>query len=174
MSGLSITDSFSINALDPADWPVVRAIYKEGIATGQATFETTAPDWELWDAAHRPDCRLVARRDGQVVGWAALSPVSKRDVYRGVAEVSVYVSAAAHRQGIGRALLLALVDASEAAGIWTLQASIFPENEVSVSLHVACGFRVVGRRERVALHHGVWRDTVLLERRSGVAGVEGT
>lgn len=167
-----MTDSFSINALNAADWPAVRAIYEEGLATRQATFETAAPDWPKWDAGHRPDCRLVARREGEVVGWAALSPVSKRDVYSGVAEVSVYVSAAARGQGIGRALLVALIDASEAAGVWTLQASIFPENEVSVSLHIACGFRVVGRRERVGLHHGVWRDTLFLERRSGEVGVE--
>lgn len=166
-----MTDSVRINALDPADWPAVRAIYEEGIATGQATFETAAPDWPVWDAAHRPDCRLVARRNGEIVGWAALSPVSKRDVYRGVAEVSVYVAGVARGQGIGRALLVALIDASEAAGIWTLQAGIFPENEVSVSLHVACGFRVVGRRERLGRHHGVWRDALLLERRSQRIGM---
>ncbi|WP_374689011.1 N-acetyltransferase family protein, partial [Promineifilum sp.] len=155
----------SISPLTPDDWPAVRAIYEEGIATGQATFETVAPDWPVWDAAHRPDCRLAARQEGRVVGWAALSPVSARAVYRGVAEVSVYVAAAARGRGVGRALLAALVEASEAAGVWTLQASIFPENEASVALHVACGFRVIGRRERPAQLHGVWRDTLLVERR---------
>jgi L-amino acid N-acyltransferase YncA len=130
-----------------------------------------APEWPEWDAAHRDDCRLVARRTGQVVGWAALSPVSRRCVYGGVAEVSVYVAESARGQGIGRALLSALIDASEAAGIWTLQAGIFPENEASVRLHKSCGFRVVGRRERIGQLHGVWRDTLLLERRSRHAGV---
>jgi phosphinothricin acetyltransferase len=154
------------------DWPVVRAIYEEGIATGHATFETGAPEWSAWDAAHRPDCRLIARQNGRVIGWAALSPVSPRIVYRGVAEVSVYVASTARGKGIGRALLLALVEASEKADVWTLQASIFPENEASVALHLSCGFRIVGHRERLGLHHGVWRDTLLLERRSDRAGVE--
>ena len=155
-----------------ADWPAIKTIYEEGLATGQATFETTAPEWAAWDAGHRPDCRLVARQGTQVIGWAAISPVSRRVVYRGVGEVSVYVSASARGKGVGRALMRALIEASEAAGIWTLQASIFPENEVSVALHLSCGFRVVGRRERVAQHHGIWRDTLLLERRSSRAGVE--
>ncbi len=158
--------------MSAADWPVVRAIYEEGIATGYATFETSAPDWRAWDAAHLPDCRLVARQDGQVIGWAALSPVSSRAVYRGVAEVSVYVAATARGRGVGRALLAALVAASETADVWTLQAGIFPENEASVALHVSCGFRVVGRRERLGLHHGVWRDVLLLERRSRRPGVD--
>jgi phosphinothricin acetyltransferase len=164
--------SFTIAPMRIADWPAIRTIYEEGLATGQATFETTAPEWAAWDAGHRPDCRLVARQGNQVIGWAALSPVSRRAVYRGVAEVSVYVAAFARGKGIGRALLHALIEASEAAGIWTLQASIFPENEVSVALHLSCGFRVVGRRERVGQHHGIWRDTLLLERRSSRAGVE--
>lgn len=153
------------------DWPAVRAIYQEGIATGQATFETAAPEWEVWDAGHRPDCRLVARQGEQVIGWAALSPVSRRAVYRGVAEVSIYVAEAARGRGVGRALLAALIEASEAAGVWTLQASVFSENEASVALHLSWGFRVVGRRERIGLHHGVWRDTLMLERRSSKAGV---
>lgn len=155
-----------IKPMTPADWPVVRAIYEEGIATGHATFETNTPDWTAWDAAHLPDCRLVARQDGQIIGWAALSPVSSRAVYLGVAEVSVYVAAAARGRGVGRALLTALIAASETAGVWTLQAGIFPENEASVALHLSCGFRVVGRRERLGLHHGVWRDVLLMERRS--------
>jgi L-amino acid N-acyltransferase YncA len=160
-----------IDRLVESDWEAIRDIYLEGIATGQATFETTAPDWPAWDAAHRADCRLVARRAGQVVGWASLSPVSGRCVYGGVAEVSVYVVENARGQGVGRALLLALIAASEAAGIWTLQAGIFPENVASARLHESCGFRVVGRRERIGQHHGVWRDTVLLERRSSVVGI---
>lgn len=153
------------------DWPAVRAIYQEGIATGQATFETAAPEWEVWDAGHRPDCRLVARQGEQVIGWAALSPVSRRAVYRGVAEVSIYVAETARGRGVGRALLAALIEASEAAGVWTLQASVFSENEASVALHLSWGFRVVGRRERIGLHHGVWRDTLMLERRSSKAVV---
>lgn len=167
----AMPNSIRIAPLAPTDWPSVRAIYEEGIATGQATFETAAPEWEAWDVAHRPDCRLVARRAGQVVGWVALSPVSKRSVYSGVAEVSIYVAAAARRQGVGRALLSALIEASEAVGIWTLQAGVFPENEASIALHISRGFHVVGRRERLGLHHGVWRDSLLLERRSSKAGV---
>lgn len=161
-----------IETMTATDWPAVRAVYEEGIATGQATFETTAPEWEAWDAAHRPDCRLVARQGGHLIGWAALSPVSQRAVYRGVAEVSVYVTEAARGKGVGRTLLLALIEASEGAGIWTLQAAIFPENEVSVALHLSRGFRVVGRRERLGLHFGVWRDALLLELRSSRIGVE--
>lgn len=148
--------------MTPADWPAVRAIYAEGIATGQATFETAAPEWAEWDAAHLPEPRLVAR-DGPVIGWAALSPVSRRPAYRGVAEVSVYVAEAARRRGVGGRLMAALIDG--AAGIWTLQASLFPENEASVALHLRHGFRVVGRRERIGQLHGIWRDTLLLERR---------
>ncbi|MCA9866135.1 MAG: N-acetyltransferase [Anaerolineae bacterium] len=154
-----------------ADWPAVRAIYEEGIATGHATFETTAPEWAAWDAARLPAGRVVARRRHAIVGWAALSAVSSRAVYCGVAEVSIYVAAAARGQGIGRTLLTALIDRSETAGLWTLQAGIFPENEASVALHVSCGFRVVGRRERLGLHHGLWRDSLLLERRSSRVGV---
>ena len=159
-----------ITPLGPEDWPAVRAIYAEGIATGQATFETAVPDWPAWDAARLACCRLAARRGPELAGWATLGPVSARSVYQGVAEVSVYVAAAARGHGVGRALLMALVEASEAAGLWTLQASIFPENAASLALHVACGFRVVGRRERIAQHHGRWRDTLLLERRSERAG----
>jgi len=153
------------------DWPAVRAIYLEGIAYGDATFETTAPSWKAWDRAHRPNCRLVARLDGQVAGWAALSPVSGRCVYAGVAEVGIYVGAAARGRGAGTALLQALVRESEQAGIWTLQAGIFPENEASIALHKRCGFRVVGRRERIGQMHGRWRDVILMERRSQVVAV---
>jgi phosphinothricin acetyltransferase len=163
--------SYIIDPLRSEDWMAVRSIYEAGIATGQATFETVAPTWEVWDTAHRPDCRLVARQDGQVVGWAALSPVSGRCVYGGVAEVSVYVAPGQRGKGIGKALLQVLVAASESTGIWTLQASIFPENTASVQLHHACGFRLVGTRERLGQQYGRWRDVVLLERRSTVVGV---
>jgi phosphinothricin acetyltransferase len=152
----------------PSHWPDVERIYAEGIASGNATFETATAGWESWDAGHLALPRLVAVVDGQVVGWAALGPVSRRPAYAGVAEVSVYVAAAARGRGIGLALLRRLVAESETAGIWTLQASIFPENVASVALHERVGFRVVGRRERIGRLHGVWRDTVLLERRSRV------
>jgi phosphinothricin acetyltransferase len=164
--------AWRIDAMQPADWEAVAAIYREGIATGHATFEQNAPEWAAWDAGHLATPRLAARAaDGTVLGWAALSPVSGRCVYAGVAEVSVYLAERARRQSIGRALLLRLVEESEAAGIWTLQAGIFPENTASVTLHERCGFRIVGRRERLGKMHGVWRDVLLLERRSTVAGL---
>jgi L-amino acid N-acyltransferase YncA len=153
------------------DWEAVRAIYREGIATGNATFETDVPDWEAWDKNHLPACRLVAKADGRVVGWAALTPYSSRRAYAGVAGLSIYVSASARGQGIGRTLLGALIEASEQAGLWTLQAGIFPENAASLALHRACGFREVGRRERIGRLNGVWRDVVLMERRSKVVGI---
>lgn len=162
-----------ISPMTPADWPAVRAIYEEGVATGNSTFETSAPEWPAWDAAHRPDCRLVARQDGRVVGWTALTPISSRLAYAGVAEDSIYVAAAARGRGVGRTLLMALVGASEAAGIWTLQAGIFPENAASLALHRACGFQVVGRRRHISCHQGVWRDFMLLERRSALVGLNG-
>jgi L-amino acid N-acyltransferase YncA len=161
-----------IDSMVAADWPHVRSIYLEGILTGDATFETEAPDWEKWDASHLPQCRLVARAGAQVVGWAALAPVSSRRVYAGVMEVSVYVAGSFRGRGIGGTLLRALVDCSEQHGIWTLQAGILPENKDSLSLHRRCGFRVVGRRERIGRRNGVWRDVVLLERRSETAGQE--
>ena len=170
MARSSMNTETCITPLTPDDWPAVRAIYAEGIATGQATFETAVPDWPAWDAARLACCRLAARRGAVLVGWATLGPVSSRPVYGGVAEVSVYVAAAARGQGAGRALLAALVEASEAAGLWMLQASIFPENSASLALHRSCGFRVVGRRQRIAQHHGQWRDTLLLERRSQRVG----
>ncbi len=163
---------FNIVPMHTSDWPTVQRIYAEGIATGNATFETAVTaDWETWDAGKRPDCRLVARFGNEVVGWAALSPVSKRAVYAGVAEVSVYVGNEARGRGVGKALLQALVLASEEAGVWTLMASIFPENEASIAIHQQCGFRLLGQRDRIAQHHGVWRDTVILERRSQVVGL---
>jgi L-amino acid N-acyltransferase YncA len=159
-----------VRGMTAADWPAVRAIYEAGIATGQATFETSAPAWELWHGDHLQACRLVADEDGELLGWAALTKVSGRCVYAGVAEVSVYVAPAARGRGIGRELLAALVDESEHAGLWTLQAGIFPENEASLALHQRCGFRVVGRRERLGKMNGAWRDVLLLERRSTTAG----
>ncbi len=159
-----------IEAMRAEDWERVHQIYEEGISTGQATFETSAPEWETWDGDHLQTCRLVARKEGVVMGWAALSPVSDRCVYGGVAEISVYVAEAGRGQGTGLALLETLIEAAEAEGIWTLQAGIFPENRASLALHQACGFREVGRRERLGQLNGVWRDVFLLERRSKVAG----
>jgi phosphinothricin acetyltransferase len=159
-----------IEPMTAADWPRVLAIYEEGIATRNATFEAEPPSWEQWDSAHLAYCRFVARAKDLVIGWGALSPVSRRHCYRGVAEVSVYVSESARGQGVGRLLLDYLVAASEARGIWTLQGATFPENVASLRLQEACGFRVVGRRERIAQMDGVWRDTILTERRSAKAG----
>jgi phosphinothricin acetyltransferase len=161
---------FKLEPMSPADWESVRAIYREGIATGNATFEQSAPEWEQWDDGHLRACRLVARARGEVLGWAALSPVSRRRVYRGVAEVSVYVSGRVRRKGVGTALLTALIESSEREGIWTLQAGIFPENTASVELHRRAGFRVVGTRERLGSMDGRWRDVVLMERRSALVG----
>jgi L-amino acid N-acyltransferase YncA len=160
-----------IREMTPEDWPVVREIYEEGIATGDATFERAAPAWEDWDAGHMKACRLVALDAGRVVGWAALSFVSERCVYAGVAEVSVYVSAASRGQGIGRHLLESLVAASEREGLWTLQAGIFPENAGSIAIHRRCGFRIVGTREKLGRMNLHWRDVLLLERRSAVVGI---
>lgn len=160
--------SLIIDPMLPKHWPQVQAIYLEGIATGQATFETTAPDWPGWDESHLAKCRLVAIREEKVLGWAALSAVSKRKVYAGVAEVSVYIASDARGIGVGNALMSALIPASEAEGIWTLQSAVFPENTASIALHLKHGFREVGRRERIAKLHGIWRDTVLLERRSRI------
>ena len=155
-----------VEPLEAEDWPAVARIYAEGIATGDATFETEVPTWERWDASHLADQRLVAVRDGAVVGWAALSPVSGRSVYAGVVEASVHVAEEVRGQGVGRLLLEALIERSEHAGIWTIQTGIFPENEASVRLHEGVGFRIVGRRERLGRLAGVWRDVLLLERRS--------
>ena len=161
----------TIEPMHPADWPAVRRIYAEGIASGRATFDTEVPDWEVWDAGHLARPRLVAREDEEVVGWAALGPVSSRPCYRGVAEVSIYVAGAAQGRGAGRRLLEALVTASEAEGIWTLHSSIHADNSVSVRLHQHAGFRVVGRRERIARRADGWADTIIMERRSSVTGL---
>jgi phosphinothricin acetyltransferase len=171
MSSVSTTthSATALRDLRPLDWPEVAQIYEDGIATGVASFETGAPSWEAWDAAHS-DIRVVAELAGRIAGWCALSPVSERRCYRGVAEESVYVAAWAHGRGVGRALLEAVIERSEAAGIWTLQAGIFPENKPSLRLHLGCGFRLVGVRERLGEAGGVWRDVLLLERRSEEIG----
>jgi L-amino acid N-acyltransferase YncA len=162
--------SRKLRELLPSDWPEVAAIYEEGILGGNATFETSVPSWETWDAGRLAGHRLVATLGDDVVGWAALSPYSERACYQGVAEVSVYVASRAQGLGFGRQLLAALIASSDAGGIWTLQAGVFPENEASIALHTALGFRVVGVRERLGCLHGVWRDVVLLERRAAEAG----
>ena len=167
---VALTMNFKITIMQPGDWPSVREIYREGIATGNATFETELPDWEKWDSGHRQDCRLSAREGEQILGWAALSPVSGRRVYAGVVEVSVNVAAAARGSGIGKALLRMLIEESERHQIWTLQAGIFPENAASIALHKSCGFREVGLRRRIGKLGETWRDVLLLERRSAAVG----
>jgi phosphinothricin acetyltransferase len=159
-----------VRDLMPGDWPAVEAIYREGIAAGNATFETEPPSWEQFDASKRADLRLVADDDGIVVGWAAASSVSARPVYRGVVEHSVYVRADIQGRGIGRLLLASLIERTGTVGVWTIQSNVFPENTASLALHAAAGFRVVGRRERIAFMAsgpwaGQWRDTLLIERR---------
>jgi L-amino acid N-acyltransferase YncA len=161
----------NIRAMMPDDWPEVRRIYAEGIATGAATFDSTIPEWEEWSAKHLEAARLVAERGGRIVGWAALMPVSSRVCFKGVAEVSVYVGDGARGAGVGKALLSALIDRSEKAGIWTLFSSIQADNTVSVVLHERCGFRMIGRREKLAQRNGVWQDTFNMERRSRIVGV---
>jgi phosphinothricin acetyltransferase len=155
----------TIRPLTPADWPLVAAIFAEGIATGHATFETAVPSWEEWDAAHLPEHRLVAELDDVVAGWCALVPYSRRAVYRGVGEESVYVAERARGRGVGHALLAAAIESARGGELWTLQAGIFPENQASLALHRALGFREVGRRERIGRLDGAWRDVVLLELR---------
>ena len=163
---IATASALQVDELTAGDWPAVSAIYAEGIASRNATFETAVPAWEDWERAHMSHDGLVARVDGELVGWAALSRVSERQCYRGVAEDSVYVRNGHHGRGVGRALLSALVTRAESAGVWTIQAGVFPENLASLKLHVACGFRVVGVRERIGQLDGAWRDVVLLERRS--------
>jgi phosphinothricin acetyltransferase len=162
---------FAIRAMRRDDWPAVRNIYSEGIATGNATFETEIPEWSKWDQSHLQDCRLIAQDSEQILGWAALSPISSRHVYSGVAEVSVYVAAETRGRGVGKMLLQSLVEHSERCGMWTLQAGIFPENAASIALHKSCGFREVGLRRKLGQRGGVWRDVLLLERRSSTVGV---
>jgi len=161
----------TISDMLPADWRAVSGIYAEGLARGNATFDTSIPEWPAWDAGHLAAPRLVARMDDRVVGWAALGPVSSRACYRGVAEVSIYVAEAAQGRGVGRMLMDALILASEAAGVWTLHSSIHANNPTSVALHLRAGFRVVGRRERIARRADGWADTIIMERRSDVVGI---
>jgi L-amino acid N-acyltransferase YncA len=163
--------NFEVRAMRSEDWPAVQKIYSEGIATGNATFESETPEWAKWDQGHLRDCRLVALDSERILGWAALSPVSMRRVYSGVAEVSVYVAAEARRRGVGTLLLQSLVEQSEQCGVWTLQAGIFPENIPSIALHKSCGFREVGLRQKLGQRGGIWRDVLLLERRSLLVGV---
>lgn len=163
---------FKIQPMRPEDWDAVCTIFEEGIATGNATLETSTPTWEAWNASHIPSCRLVARDEqGQILGWAALTKVSGRCVYAGVAEVSIYIAAQARGRGVGQALLNALITESEHEGFWTLQSGILAENVASVNLHLRCGFREVGVRERIGQLNGVWRSVKLLERRSSVIGL---
>jgi phosphinothricin acetyltransferase len=164
-------DALIVRGMEPDDWPAVRAIYQAGIDTRNATFETVAPEWEHWDHAHLAEHRVVATdATGGVAGWAALSPVSDRCVYAGVAENSVYVHPDHRHRGVGLALMEALILSAEGAGIWTIQTGIFPENTASLALHERVGFRVIGRRERIGHLDGRWRDTLLLERRSTTVG----
>jgi L-amino acid N-acyltransferase YncA len=168
---LGVAMEIEIEPLVPGDWPAVREIYAQGIATGDATFDTEASDWAHWDAGHLDVCRLVARDPaGEVVGWAALSPVQRKSAYRGVAEGSLYVREDARGGGVGRKLSEALIEAADTTGIWTLELWIFPENETSIALCESLGFRVVGLRERIGRRDGRWRDVVVMERRSPVAG----
>jgi L-amino acid N-acyltransferase YncA len=160
----------SIEPLTSDHWEAVRSIYLEGIATGNATFQQTAPDWKDWDEGHLRTCRIVARAEREIAGWAALSAVSTRPVYAGVAEVSIYVADGARGCGIGTRLMAKLIADSESGGVWTLQAGIFPENTASIQLHAKAGFRIVGTRTRLGCMNGQWRDVVLMERRSSVAG----
>ena len=160
-----IATAVEIRDLRPGDWPEVSRIFEEGIRAG-GTFATEAPSWEAWDAAHT--VRVVAEADGEVVGWAALEPTSSRRVYRGVARSAVYVAESARGHGVGRTLMDGLIARSERAGIWTLEAGLFPENAASLALHLTVGFRIVGVREHLGQRDGVWRDVLLLERRSEV------
>ncbi len=157
---------FHIEPMRSEHWASVEDIYRQGIATKNATFEIDSPGWDDWDAKHHPHSRIVAQDGQEILGWAALSPVSPRRVYEGVAEVSVYVANAARGRGVGRALLQALIEQSEENRIWTLQAGVFPENAASLALHKSLGFREVGRREKLGQLQGIWRDVILLERRS--------
>ena len=162
----------TITTMLPQHWEAVKTIYEEGIATGNATFQTAAPGWQEWDNTHLKNCRIVAEENNEVLGWAALTPVSSRCVYAGVAEVSVYVAAKARGKNIGSMLLQELINQSEQNGIWTLQSGIFPENKASISMHEKNGFRIIGYRERIGKMGNVWRDNISLERRSNKIGID--
>ena len=162
----------NIRNMQSLDWDEVSRIYKQGIETGFATFEQQVPSYENWDETHVKSCRLVAEEAGKVLGWAALSHVSSRCVYGGVAEVSVYIGAQSRGKGVGKALLKKLITESENAGFWTIQSGIFPENASSIALHEKVGFRFIGKRERVAKIHGIWKDNLLFEKRSDKIGID--
>jgi L-amino acid N-acyltransferase YncA len=165
-----VTADITVRAMRADDWPAIRDVYEAGIATGHATFETSAPTQQQWNDTHLADHRLIAIVGGEAAGWAALSPVSDRCVYGGVAENSIYIHPDQRGRGVGRTLLDALIASSESAGIWTVQTGIFPENTASIALHQRCGFRIIGTRERIGQLNGIWRDTLLLERRSTCVG----
>ena len=160
-----------IEKMKDEDWPEIKTIYRQGIATGNATFDSEAPEWEQWNKTHLQDCRLVIKSEQKIVGWAALSPVSTRCVYKGVTELSLYVRDSFRGRGIGTALLKATIEESQRAGVWTLQSGTFPENAASIAIQKACGFREVGIRKKIGCMNGKWRDVVLLERRSDVVGI---
>jgi L-amino acid N-acyltransferase YncA len=160
-----------VREMQEQDGPAVLAIYGTGIETRNATFETAVPGWEEWDRRHHPHSRFVYQENGRVLGWVALAPVSQREAYSGVAEVSIYLAPEARGRGVGTRLMERAIASSEAYGIWTLYAAMFPENEASVRLHARCGFRRVGVRIKIARLDGVWRDTLIMERRSSVVGV---
>jgi L-amino acid N-acyltransferase YncA len=162
---------FVIDKMKKEDWNEVAAIYREGISTGNSTLETDAPEWEEWNERYMSDCRLVARTGNDVVGWIALIPASRKPIYRGVAEISLYVKESLRGQGIGKALLRAVIEESEKIGMWTLQGMILPENRQSIALCKGCGFREVGYREHIGQREGIWRDVILMERRSKIVGV---
>jgi len=157
--------------IEPTNYPQVADIYLQGIATGLATFQTEATDWETWDKSHLPNCRIAAFEDKQMAGWAALSPVSSRCVYAGVAEVSIYIAENFRGKGVGKYLLLKLIEKSEVAGLWTLQSGIFSDNTASIKLHEQCGFREIGYREKIGKKDGVWKDNIIMERRSKTVGI---
>lgn len=163
--------NFTMEKMKDEDWPIVKEIYQEGIATGDATFETEAPDWQEWDKSHLRDCRLVAKSGDEIIGWFALSPISERCAYQGVAEASLYVKSSARGKGAGKALLKAAIAESERLDFWMLQSGTFPENKASIAMQKACGFREVGIREKIGRLNGRWRDVVLMERRSKIVGV---
>jgi len=160
-----------INTITKDDWSSVSQIFREGIATQNATFETSVPEWEIWDKSHLRECRLIGRIEDTIVGWATISPITNRCVYGGVVEISVYITSKYRGKGVGKAMLNRLIQESEECGIWTLQAGIFPENISSIKFHKTCGFRIVGLRERIGKLNGIWRDVMLLERRSKITGV---
>lgn len=162
---------FEIIYLQPTHWDSIKSIYLDGISTGNATLEIDAPSWEKWDAEHLTSCRLIAKENDSILGWAALSPVSGRCVYDGVAEDSIYIAEAARGKGVGKMLLRKLIEESEANGLWTLQAGIIAENLPSIKLHEQCGFRIIGVRERIGQREGIWRNVVLMERRSNAVGI---